>query len=367
MSVKILVGDCRDALRSIPDRSIHCVVSSPPYFNLRSYLPDDHPMKKHEVGLEESPTEFVANLVAVFHEVHRVLRDDGVVWLNMGDSYAANRSYQVPSTKGGNKHSDSQSNGGQGSSIPDGLKPKDLIGIPWRLAFALQADGWWLRGDHVWAKPNGMPESVEDRPVRGHEYVFLLSKSERYWFDHLAVRTAPKASTITRLAQDVANQKGSQRANGGGKSNGPMKAVGVARHAPEDVIPAKERRSDKQRGHSRRHAGFNDRWDAMERNDQMAAGANLRSVWWVPPAQYRGAHFAVMPDLVAEICIRSGCPEGGTVLDPFFGAGTTGVVADRLGRNCIGIELSEANAEQAADRIRGDAAMFADVVVEAAA
>lgn len=227
------------------------------------------------------------------------------------------------------------------------MKRKDLIGIPWRVAFALQADGWWLRGDHVWAKPNGMPESTEDRPTRGHEYVFMLTRSARYWYDSEAVRTAPKASTLTRLAQDVDAQAGSERANGGAKTNGTMKAVS---------------RSDKQRGHTRRHAGFNDRWDAMERADQIAEGANLRSVWWVPPAQYSEAHFAVMPDRVAEICILAGCPAAGTVLDPFGGAGTTGLVADRLQRDAILIELNPEYAAMAERRINGDRGELLDLM-----
>jgi DNA modification methylase len=346
MSVRVLQGDCREVLKTLPDASVQCCVTSPPYFALRSYLPDDDPLKPHEIGLEETPDAYVANMVAVFREVRRVLRDDGVLWLNLGDTYASSRPVK-------------------------GLASKDLIGIPWRVAFALQADGWCLRGDHVWAKPNGMPESVQDRPTRGHEYVFLLSKSERYFYDAAAVKTAPKPSTITRLAQNIDAQKGSERANAGGKTNGPMKAVGVSsstitgapygRHVLDEAIPLQQRRSDKQRGHSRRHAGFNERWDGMGREQQMANGANLRSVWWVPPAQFKEAHFAVMPDLVAEICIRAGTRDGDTVLDPFGGAGTTALMADRLQRNAISIELSHDYARLQTDRIEGDAPLLMGV------
>jgi DNA modification methylase len=342
MSVRVLQGDCREVLKTLPDASVQCCVTSPPYFGLRSYLPDDDPLKPHEIGLEETPDAYVANMVAVFREVRRVLRDDGVLWLNLGDSYSSHPGQRKTTDKVGDKQ---QSNAGSPcapSRCVEGLKPKDLIGIPWRVAFALQADGWWLRGDHIWAKPNGMPESVQDRPTRGHEYVFLLSKSEKYYYDAAAVRTAPKPSSITRLAQNIDAQAGSERANGGGKTNGPMKAVG----------------SDKQRGHSRRHAGFNERWDAMEREQQMPAGANLRSVWWVPPAQFKEAHFAVMPDLVAEICIRAGTRVGDTVLDPFGGAGTTALMADRLQRNAISIELSHDFARLQTDRIEGDAPLL---------
>lgn len=369
MSVRILTGDCREVLRELPDESVHCVVTSPPYFGQRSYLPDSHADKPHEIGAEASPEIYVTSLVAVFRECRRVLRDDGVLWLNLGDTYAV-------SGRGGNPASGPyQKQATNAGSIVQGidltgasLKPKDLIGIPWMTAFALRSDGWYLRGDHVWGKPNGMPESVGDRPVRGHEIVFLLSKSRHYWYDQGAVRTAPKASTITRLAQDTAAQSGSVRANGGDKTNGRMKAVGNSsltgsahgRHELGEALPMRERR-DKQRGHSRRHAGFNERWDQMERDDQTAPGANLRSIWWVAPAQFKDSHYAVMPDLVAEICIRSGCPLGGTVLDPFGGAGTTGLVADRLGRSAVLIDLNPNHVELAARRIRNDAGLLAEV------
>jgi DNA modification methylase len=342
MVVRIINADVMEGLKQLPDESVHCCVTSPPYWGLRDYGVDG------QIGLEATPALFVERMVEVFREVRRVLRSDGTCWVNLGDSYqcAKGQSGGVDPKQPARRHGLRPND----KAIP-GLKPKDLIGIPWRVAFALQADGWWLRGDHVWGKPNGMPESTEDRPSRAHEYVFMLTKSARYWYDFEAVRTAPKASTLTRLAQDVDGQAGSVRANGGGKTNGPMKAV---------------RRSDKQRGHTRRHAGFNDRWDAMERDEQLAEGANLRSIWWVPPAQYKEAHFAVMPDRVAEICIRAGCPIGGTLLDPFGGAGTTGVVGDRLGRSAVLIELNGDYAAMierrvARDRLeRGDGTM-ADV------
>jgi DNA modification methylase len=345
MSVRLLIGDALTRLRELPDGSAHMCVTSPPYFGLRDYG------VAGQMGLEAMPDEYVAALVEVFREVRRVLRPDGTLWLNLGDSYAAapTKARATAEQSGKARYLDGQPN--QCRFAGGGIKPKDLIGIPWMVAFALRADGWWLRGDHVWGKPNGMPESVTDRPSRGHEYVFLLSKSARYWYDAAAVCTAPKAPSMTRLAQDIAGQAGSARANGGARPNRPMKAVARA--------------SDKQRGHSRRHAGFNARWDRMKRDNQMADGANLRSVWWVPPAQCREAHFAVMPDLVAEICIRAGCREGGTVLDPFAGAGTTGLVADRLGRDAVLIELNPDYAAMARRRIEGDAGLFAQTSVEA--
>lgn len=317
----------------LDDDTVQTCVTSPPYFGLRDYKCDE------QIGMEQTPDQYVQRLVGVFREVRRVLTDDGTLWVNIGDSYAASgcggnppeSEFQLQASNNGSK-------GNRSRKAVSGYKPKDLLGVPWMLAFALRDDGWYLRGDHIWAKPNGMPESVEDRPTRAHEYVFLLSKSARYFYDSEAVRTAPKASTITQLQQDVDSQLGSIRANGGGKTNGTMKAVG--------------RISDKQRGHSRRHAGFNDRWDQMERDEQMVDGANLRSVWWIPPAQCKAAHFAVMPERVAEICIRAGSRPGDLVLDPFNGACTTGFVARELGRRYVGIDLNADYLELSKDRLR---------------
>lgn len=342
MSVRIIKGDCRTVLRSLPDESVHCVVTSPPYWRQRDYKMDG------QIGLEMTPEAYIADLTAVFREVRRVLRSDGTCWINIGDKWASG------GNGGGGKwmvergHAWDHAKGAKGwRKPPAGYKDKDLVGLPFMLAFAMRADGWFWRQCNVWAKPNGMPESVRDRSTISHEYVLHFSKRNDYWYDSDAARTPPAPSTETRLAQDVDAQAGSHRANGGGKTNGPMKAVGRA--------------SDKQRGHTRRHAGFNDRWDAMERSDQIAAGSNLRSVWWVSPAQFRDGHYAVMPDRIAEICIVAGCPEGGTVLDPFGGAGTTGLVADRLQRGAILLELNPEYAAMAERRIRGDAPLLAEV------
>jgi DNA modification methylase len=319
MTAQIIIGDCIEVLRTLPEESIHCCVTSPPYWGLRDYGVGG------QIGQEPTPEEFTAKLVEVFREVRRVLRAGGTLWVNLGDSYAANRSYQVTD----NKHIDVGNNGS--SRVPCGLKPKDLIGIPWRVAFALQADGWFLRKDIIWAKPNGMPESVRDRPTSSHEYVFLLSKSETYIYNYEAVRLPALPSSVSRLEQHVEAQLGSIRANGLGNTNGAMKAVG--------------RKSDKQRGHSRRHDGFNDRWDAMEKEKQQENGSALRSVWWISPAQTNDAHFAVMPSNLAATCILAGSRPGDTILDPFGGSGTTGMVATELGRSSILIELNPKYAE----------------------
>ena len=313
MRYRILQGDVLDRLRELPESSVQCVVTSPPYWRQRNYG------MSGQMGLEQTPEIYTDRMVEVFREARRILREDGTLWLNLGDKWAS---------------------GGNGDG---GYKDKDLVGVPWMVAFALRADGWYLRQCNIWAKPNCMPESVRDRSTASHEYVFQLSKSNDYFYDNEAARTPAAPSSETRLAQDVDAQNGSDRGNGGAKSNGPMKAV---------------RSSDKQRGHSRRHNGFNDRWDAMSVADQRAMGANLRSVWWISPAQYGDDHFAVMPDRLAEICIRAGSREGDIVLDPFNGAGTTGIVALRHGRNYIGIELNSEYAAMAQRRIADDRPLF---------
>lgn len=354
MNVRIINADVMDGLRQLPDESVHCICTSPPYWRQRDYkMPG-------QIGLEHTPETFVGTLRDVFTEARRVLRSDGVCWINMGDKWSSGGNGGGGSYMAERGDAWAHAKDAKGwRTPPPGYKDKDLIGVPWMLAFALRLDGWYLRQANIWAKPNGMPESVRDRSTVSHEYVFQLTKSNDYWYDCESARTPPAPSTETRLAQDVESQEGSQRANGGSRAARPMKAVGLTgsahgRHALGDNLPEGERRSDKQRGHSRIHAGFNDRWDAMARSGQVAGGANLRSVWWISPASYGDDHFAVMPDKLAEICIVAGCPEGGMVLDPFGGAGTTGLVADRLQRNAILIELNPEYAAMAKKRLARD-------------
>ena len=297
-------GDCIEVLQVLEAGSVHTCVTSPPYFGLRDYGHDG------QIGLESTPDEYVAKLVAVFREVRRVLREDGTLWLNLGDSYAANRSYQVTDQKWRDVGN------GKGSAVPDGLKPKDLIGIPWRVAFALQADGWYLRSDIIWHKPNPMPESVMDRPTSAHEHVFLLAKSERYYYDADAI--AEPSINAGRVVSYTGTQKNDGHEN-------------------------------------RTYPG------AKPRDIEVAPTRNRRNVWTVATKPYSEAHFAVYPPDLIEPCILAGCPEGGTVLDPFGGAGTTGLVADRLDRNAVLIELNPEYATMAERRIRGDAPMFVDV------
>lgn len=365
MSVKVLQGEALAVLQTLPDESVDCIVSSPPYWRQRDYgVPG-------QLGLEQTPEEYIDKLTAIFAECRRVLKIDGTCWVNLGDKWASG------GNGGGGSFMEERSealahvkNNKGWRSPPAGYKDKDLVGVPWMLAFSMRAEGWYLRQCNIWSKPNGMPESVRDRSTVSHEYVFHFAKNNDYWYDTDAARTPATPATETRLAQNVEAQAGSSRANGGAKTNGPMKAVqrhgstltGAphGRHA-DTPLPPGERRRDKQRGHTRRHQGFNDRWDKMEKSEQLAGGSNLRSVWWIAPAQYREGHYAVMPDALAEICIVAGCKPGGTVLDPFGGAGTTGLVADRLGRDAILIELNPEYAEMARKRITNDAPLFAEV------
>lgn len=302
MSIECVIGDCREVLKTLPDNSINCCVTSPPYFGLRDY---GH---ENQIGLERTPDDYVNELVKVFGEVRRVLLDDGTVWLNIGDSYAS-------STKAGNKvFGNAEFNINRPSrvetktpekQIPTGLKPKDLIGIPWRVAFARQADGWYLRQDIIWAKGNPMPESVKDRCTKSHEYIFLLSKSARYYFDSDAIKEP--------AAYD-------------GRKDTMMK--GSDKYA-NSVVPGKKEHTMAARGHERWQRGINGEFVR-----------NKRSVWNINTTPYKGAHFATFPKQLVEPCILAGCPVGGTVLDPFGGSGTVGEVCRIHQRNAVLIELN---------------------------
>lgn len=354
MTVRILNGDCRDVLATLPAESVHCCVTSPPYFGLRDYGVEG------QIGLEEDFHAYIDKLVVVFREVRRVLRSDGTAWVNLGDSYANDGKWGGAT---GVKHCD-YLHGGETrigrEKRRTGLKPKDLCGIHWRVAFALQADGWWLRQDIIWSKPNPMPESVTDRCTKAHEYLFLLSKSARYYFDQDAILEPASPNTHARLAQNVADQIGSERAHAGGKTNGNMKAVGRDSWKGSSFDGPRDLAVRPDTGRKRAPAG-----SGIKNNDSMDAALaimptkrNKRSVWEVSTQPFSEAHFATFPPALIEPCILAGCPKGGTVLDPFFGAGTTGLVADRLQRDCIGIELNPAYADMARNRIVGDAPLF---------
>ena len=446
---RILVGDVRDRLAELPDESVHCVVTSPPYWGLRDYGtatweggdPDcDHAGRPVQtgglgsiqpthpgsltgtrgdctkcgaarvdkgIGLEPTFDEHLEKLVNVFREVRRVMRPDATFWLNTGDSYAASPGQRGQRGLGGsekqNSNAASQVAIRQGDT---GLKPKDLMMMPARVALALQADGWWLRSEIVWHKPNAMPESATDRPACAHEKVFLLAKSAHYFYDAEAVRVPM-----------------SRKPN----PDGFRSMAGGSVYTNQSGQQSNSKRTDKQRGHERRHDGFNDRWDAMSKEEQQAGGANLRNVWSIATHAFSEAHFATFPEALAEPCIRAGtsmkgcCPECGapwtrvvektpeyqalldsgkawttdkgkpdaytnrhpsshpsqvpaknitvgwepacdhtgepipcTVLDPFIGSGTTGLVALKMGRRYVGIELNPEYAAMAERRLRAE-------------
>ena len=299
---QIIQGDCIAGMKTLPDGCIHTCVTSPPYFALRAYNGGED-----EIGTEHTVEEYVQNLVDVFREVKRILRDDGTLWLNLGDSYMSQKGCSPPpQTLGGQRGMPTDGVVPGNRREQKGLKHKDLIGIPWRVAFALQTDGWWLRQDIIWSKPNPMPESVTDRCTKSHEYIFLLSKNSHYHFDHEVIR------------EDAVGKIGK----------------------PPRVFGAKE-----QEGTMRGDIG----------NTFVDTGLrNKRSVWTVNTQGYKGAHFAVYPKALILPCILATCPEGGTVFDPFTGSGTTAVVALENDRNYIGTELNPEYIKIAEERIKNE-------------
>lgn len=309
MTVRILVGDARDMLATLPPGSVQCAVTSPPYFGLRSYLPDGHPDKAMEIGLEQTPDAYVATLVSVFREMRRVLADDGVFWLNIGDSYAAGKAGRTDYGTGdltsrlGPKQNGLPNNSRPGAVVlrraPVGFRPKDLLMIPARVALALQADGWYLRSHCIWHKPNPMPESVRDRPTSAHESVFLLTKNAKYYYDADAVAEA---------------------------------AVRAG------CAPGGNRKVDASRNDA-----------ARDMSILVADKRNMRNVWVITPKPLKSAHFATFPPELAARCIKSGSRPGDTIIDPFFGAGTTALAMPD--RHCIGIDINAAYADLSSDRL----------------
>ncbi|HDS1765686.1 MULTISPECIES: site-specific DNA-methyltransferase [Pseudomonas] len=307
---RILVGDCIEMMRTLPDQSVHTCVTSPPYFGLRDYGVDG------QIGLEASPREFIESLVAVFREVRRVLRNDGTLWVNLGDSYASG------GRGGGGRYMAERGDGawqGKGDatgwrSAPAGWKHKDLLGLPWRLAIALQDDGWYLRQDIIWHKPNPMPESIKDRCTKAHEYLFLLSKSPRYHFDQDAIREPARA----QAAPESASRRNS--------------------------FARETKYTDAEHGQTAQHRADRDDVDYDETR-------NKRSVWTVATASFKGAHFATFPPDLIRPCVLAGSPRGGMVLDPFGGAGTTALVAMQEGRQSVICELNPEYAALARQRL----------------
>lgn len=329
--------DCLEGLKKLPDESIDCCVTSPPYYGLRDYGTAD------QIGLEETPEMFVGKLVEVFTQVKRVLKKEGTLWLNLGDSY--NGSGGSGSVEYSKKHTQFgkiiEGGTAQLPKMIKSLKAKDLIGIPWMVAFALRSSGWYLRQDIIWHKPNPMPESVTDRCTKSHEYIFLLSKSAKYYYDADAIKTVISDASVQRLMQDVENQNGSDRVPG--KTNGRMKAV----------IKGYEHRGTgdkKLNGHS---GNFDSNGNLI--GDGMA---NKKSVWTVTTRPYSEAHFATFPERLIIDCIKAGCPEGGIVLDPFMGAFTTALVSKKLNRHYVGFELNPEYIKIGNKRLHSELGMF---------
>ncbi|WP_176315125.1 DNA-methyltransferase [Burkholderia vietnamiensis] len=327
-------GDCRDLMRAmIADGvRVQTIVTSPPYWGLRSYLPDGHPDKHREIGQEPTLREFIDTLVGVFDLARELLADDGTLWLNMGDSYAGSRGAPWgPSPAATEARAMTASRRRDDAPVPRsdvriaGLKPKDLAGQPWRLAFALQDAGWYLRQDIIWHKPNPMPESVRDRCTKAHEYLFLLSKSERYYFDTDAMRE-PRA-------QDEDSALGKRRVPGNKSHKGTAASAADEKHRTKaGLVAYAERERDA------------DPTDLGMRN--------RRSVWTIATQPYAAAHFATFPEALVEPCVLAGSRPGDVVFDPFFGSGTVGQVAQRLGRRFLGFELNPDYEHLQRDRLR---------------
>lgn len=371
MTITILHGNCMDTLATLADESVHACVTSPPYWSLRDYQtaaqpwpavtyapmpglpPCVHvPAMTCSLGLEPTLEAFIGHIVLVFREVRRVLRADGTLWVNMGDSYVGNRGAEAwgPSAKArqgraiASRRRDNAPVPRSDVRVP-GLKAKDMVGQPWRVAFALQADGWWLRSEVIWDKPNPMPESTKDRPTKAHEQLFLLSKSERYWYDHDAIKEPASGNAHPRKAisgwaagegthSAIAHARPGNNGVGWGHGTAPKPRT-VGRKAGGAYVDGKSERLGRGPG-----------WRVKDNPSMDAALANVvthrakRSVWRIPTEAVKEAHFATFPTKLVEPCILASCPPGGVVLDPFGGSGTVGLVADRHQRHGLLCELS---------------------------
>lgn len=317
-------GDCRDVMRTLiaDGVRVQCIVTSPPYWGLRDYG------VAGQLGMEPTLREFIANMVEVFDLCRELLADDGTLWLNMGDSYAANRGYQVPSTlMNGDATNQAQAAGGRASKASDaGLKPKDLVGQPWRLSFALQDAGWWLRQDIIWHKPNPMPESVRDRCTKAHEYLFLLTKSEKYFYDFAAMQEPVSGGARGSGVNPKAAPSGWDTSPGGHREKtGRYTGTGVGFGRGYDKAP---------KPRVKQNASFS------ASVNELVDTRNRRTVWTIPTQSFDGAHFATFPEALVEPCVLAGTRPGDIVFDPFMGSGTVASVAQRLGRRWLGAELN---------------------------
>lgn len=411
MTVTIHEGDCLGVLEQMEDESVECVITSPPYWGLRDYG------VAGQIGLEHSIHEHLETLIAIFEQVKRVLKPDGILWVNYGDCYATTPSGRKaadiknddrgfvdkpfstigPVLAEAQPSTATRSNGGKNENYSSGLtksvmaggyvKPKDMCLLPERFVIAMQDAGWWVRAKPIWAKNNPMPESAKDRPTTSYEQIYMFTKSQRYRYDHEAVRLGLAKSSISRLEQDIENQKGSDRAHAGGKTNGRMKAVGgwasgpgshsVTEHNKGIKKSASFKRENSKRGKAQ-HGQNNGthRPDRPEKSYQNGT-RSLRQweaippivppdIWEIPTKPFKEAHFATFPpELVYRCLMASGCKAGDTILDPFGGAGTTGLVADRLQMNAVMIELNPEYIDIARRRIEAEQGLFPAVEVVA--
>ena len=335
---RIIQGDALEVLKTLPEGSVNCCITSPPYFGLRDYSRDG------QIGLETTPEDYVRKLMDVFREVKRVLKDDGTLWLNLGDSYVGggfgvskDENYDLGKqcTNRGTADFETRKKLGKLKAKIDGLKSKDLIGIPWRVAFALQADGWYLRQDIIWAKPNPMPESVTDRCTKSHEYIFLLSKKPKYYFDNEAIKEKSVGDDPRMIDGFVPKSVNGKHANDKQNSSNRKKYKPTEAGGGTSMV---------------NHNGY---FKADGSPIGTAGKRNKRDVWTITVSSFAEAHFATFPKALIEPMVLAGCPKGGAILDPFMGAGTTAVVAKRNNRKYLGIELNGDYIKIAAERLKG--------------
>ncbi len=338
---KLYHGGCLGLLKQMPDESVDCVVTSPPYWGLRDYS------TAGQIGLEPTIQEYINVMAEIFSEVKRVSKDDGTLWLNMGDSYAAVGISGLGTTGGHGKFRGGAKadNRIRERSIPQGLKPKDLIGMPWRIAFALQADGWYLRSDIIWHKPNPMPESVTDRPTKAHEYIFLMTKSSKYFYDAEAIKE--KVTGNSHEWGNGVNPKAKMAFPEGC-------ARGEVPHNSADHYKNMQR----EKPHSIHEARIKQNPSFSSAVSKPVDNRNKRTVWTIPTQGYSEAHFATYPVNLIYPCIKAGCRPEGIVLDPFIGSGTTAIVAERLNRPWVGIEINQEYCDIAVDRIKKETAQY---------
>ena len=349
---QIYQGDCLEVLKTFEDNSIDCCVTSPPYYALRDYGVDG------QIGLEETPEKYIERLTEVFMEVHRVLKPNGTLWLNIGDSYAGNCSVASTGRCGMGKPRERIDH-----RVFDGIKPKDLIGIPWMLAFSLRNAGWYLRQDIIWHKGNPMPESVKDRCTKSHEYIFLMSKSKKYYFDYEAIQEEANPNYMSKNIRFGGNKYGDN-------DDSLFQIYSGNVYEPKMKVRTQNNGYSKAGGHRDNSGGVGDyskhghtkncQYDGQVPNtlkredgikDEVFFVRNKRDVWSINVKPNKEAHFATYPQELVSPCILAGCPEGGVVLDPFMGSGTTGIVANKLGRHYVGIELNPEYVEMAERRI----------------